>query len=322
MLVPDYRRYLDPRTLARIARLELRARLVAEGTISGMHRSPYRGSSVEFAEHRQYVPGDDLRYFDWKVFSRTDKPYVRQYEEDSNLVCELVVDCSASMAYRSPGQAMSKHDYGISLAAAIAFLALRQQDAVGLTLFDESIRRQVRASDARGQWRKVIEELQGQAHGRKTSIRGVLESLAERLVRRSLVVVISDLLERPEDTLRGLQRLAYRRHDVLVLHVLDEAEVALPFRGPTLFAGMEGGGRILAEPQAIRDRYLEIVGDYLETLRRGCRALNADYGLFVTSQPLDAALGAYLAARAARWRQGRGARGGGGRGARGAGGGA
>lgn len=296
----DYRRYLDAKTLARIEPLELRARLVVEGFYSGMHRSPYQGLSVEFAEHRQFTQGDDLRHIDWKVYGRTDKRYVKRYVEETNLVCMLVVDASESMSYRSHAAELSKFEYATSAAAALAYLAIQQHDSVGLVSFDEKIGRYVKPANHSSHWKTLVNELERPTGGVKTSVRAVLDDLAERLKRRTLVVLISDLFDDVESIIKGLQRLQYRRHDIIVLHVLDPAELTFDFRGPTRFDGLEGMGRLDVDPAAIRKPYLEEVDRFLTTLRAQCRRLHIDCETLNTGERLDLALSAYLANRAAR----------------------
>ncbi|MCG3137924.1 MAG: hypothetical protein HJJLKODD_01779 [Phycisphaerae bacterium] len=301
-LAKDYRRYLDPRTLAKIANLDLRARLVVEGYISGMHRSPYRGYSIEFAQHRHYVQGDDIRHIDWKVFARTNKYYIKQYEEETNLVCLLGVDCSESMAFRSSEAPMSKHDYAVSIAAALSYLALRQQDSVGLATFDDGITRFIRPTNNPAQWKVVIHELEGSTGPSKTSLRKVLDELSERLKRRTLIVLISDFFDDLENIRQGLRYLRYHRNEVILCQVLDPAELEFPLKGPTLFRGMEKLGTLLAEPRTLRERYLEEMQRFTAQLRRLCRELKLDYVLFNTRDPLDVALSTYLATRGATMR--------------------
>ena len=296
----DYAKYLDPKVLARIAALDLRARLVVEGYVSGMHRSPYRGYSVEFAEHRQYSQGDDLKHLDWKVFARTDKFYVKQYEEETNLNCLLVLDRSESMAFRSDPTGLTKHEYAVAVAASLAYLALQQQDSVGLALFDEDVGRLLSPSNNPSFWKTLVHEMEGSIGPKKTSVRAVLDDLAERFPRRSLVVLVSDLFDDPHEVLRGLKHLRYRKHDVIVFNVLDDAELTFPYARATLFDGLEGYGELLADPRALRRRYLEEVHRFTDTLRRGCRDLRIDYEILNTARPLDVALSAYLATRNAR----------------------
>jgi len=295
----DYKRYLDPKVLAKISGLDLRARLLVEGYFSGLHRSPYCGASVEFADYRQYVQGDDFRHIDWKVYARTDKHYIKEYEQETNLTCLLVVDCSESMSYQSDNAPMSKHDYATSVAAALAYLALRQQDSVGLVLFDERITQYIRPSNHRAHWKTLVRELVGATGPGKTSVRNVLDDVAERAGRRSMVVLISDLFDDGAEILTGLQHLRYRRNEVLVFNVLDPAELSFPFAGPTRFEGLEATDTLLTEPRLLRQRYLAEIDRFVAGLRRGCRDMQIDYELFDTAGALDAAISAYLATRSA-----------------------
>jgi len=299
LLQEDYRKYLDPKVLAKIAALDLRARLIVEGYIQGIHKSPYQGFAVEFAQHRQYSPGDDLKFLDWKVFGRTDRYYIKQYEEETNLNCLFVVDCSESMAYNS-GDGLSKYDYGLSLAAAIMYLALQQQDSVGLALFDTDVKKYIRPSNNPTQWKLLIHEMHDQTGPAKTSLGAVLHDLAERLSRRSLVVLVSDLFDDPRETIKGFQHLRYKRHEVIVFHVMDPYELTFPFEQTTLFKGLEFYPELLCEPRALRDGYLREVHRFTREIKRGCRDMHIDYELMETSRPLDVALSVYLATRAAR----------------------
>jgi len=291
---------ITPALLAGLGTLELRARTLVEGLVSGMHRSPYRGFSVEFTEHRKYSQGDDLKHLDWKVFARNDKYYVKQYEQETNLRMLLVLDASESMNYRSEPKGLSKYQYASVMAAALAHLVLDQADAVGLMLFDDRPGRLVRASNRHGQYRALIQEMDRAPGSGKTRIRHVLDALAELLPQRHLVVLLSDLLDDPEDVLRGLRHLKHRRHEPLILQVLDHAEIEFPFTERSRFVGLEGIAPIVADPRALRARYLEEMKRYTDRLRRGCHDLRADYGRFDTHNPLDAGLSAFLAARAGR----------------------
>jgi uncharacterized protein (DUF58 family) len=299
----DYRKYLDPQVLAKIGGLELRARMIVEGFFSGIHHSPHQGLSVEFADHRVYTQGDDLRHIDWKVFGKTDKYYIKEYEQETNLNLMLVVDCSESMGYRSELAALTKHEYATSIAAAVAYLTLQQQDAVGLTRFDEHITEFLRPTNNAHHWKTLVHELDGRTGPAKTSIGRVLAELAERLHHRLLIVLISDLFDTPESILKGLKLLRYRRHEVIVWNVWDPAELSLPFSGPVMFEGLEQSGRLLTDPQSLRTRYVEEVERFQNQLRAGCGHMLIDYSVFNTGMPLDAALSGYLATRNARLRQ-------------------
>lgn len=296
----DTRRYLDPAVLAKIGALDLRARRLVEGFISGMHRSPFHGFSIEFAEHRKYAQGDDLRHLDWKVYGRTDKHYVKQYEQETNLHLLLAVDCSASMTYRSAGAPMSKRDYATTLAAAIAYLALHQSDAVGLATFDSRLHKTHRASNTPTHWRTIVTELEHASGAGATAFGPVMNALADSLHSRHMVVIVSDLFADARTILAGVKHLRHRGHEPIVLHVLDPAERTFPFDGATEFDGLEDHDRIRAEPGAVRRRYVELVRQWVADIRSGCLGEHVDYELVDTGEAPAAALGTYLANRARR----------------------
>ncbi|HEY2894378.1 MAG TPA: DUF58 domain-containing protein [Pirellulales bacterium] len=295
--MPASKRFLRPEAIARIARLDLRARLVVEGFLSGIHRSPRFGQSVEFLQHRQYAPGDDLRHVDWKVWAKQDRYYVKQFEEDTNLRATLLVDVSGSMRYGS-GQ-MDKYEYGATLAACLAYLLLRQQDAVGLVSFDESIRVKVPQRTKRGHLEAIVQGLAAGEPREKTDLFGILRGAAEAYPRRGLMVLISDLLVNRDGLFKGLKLLRQQGHDVVVFHVLDDEELEFSFSGPTRFEGLELDERLACNPRALRDGYLEALGQYLDEVRIGCSRDSIDYVLFRTSQPLEAPLSAFLSYRQA-----------------------
>jgi uncharacterized protein (DUF58 family) len=281
--------------IKRISRLELRARHIVEGFLSGMHRSPYFGQSIEFRQHREYAFGDDLRHVDWKVWARQDRLYVKQYEEDTNLRCTLLVDVSASMQY---GQGVfNKYEYTCTLAASLAYLLLRQQDAVGAVAFDDKVRAQVPVRSRRTHLQSVIETLAVSQPRDKTNMYAVLRSVAEASPRRGMMILCSDLLTDTEGTLRGLKLLRQRGHDVLVFHVMDDDELDFPFSGPTRFEGLEADMFLNCNPRALREGYLEALTQFLDNVRRNCARQVVDYALIRTSDALDAALATYLSNR-------------------------
>jgi len=294
----DSKRFLHPEVLKRIARLELRAQHVVEGFLAGMHRSPYFGRSVEFLQHREYTWGDDLRHVDWKVWAKQDRYYVKQFEEDTNLRCMFLVDVSASMRYGSG--AMTKYEYACTLATSLAYLALRQQDAVGCVSFDDAPRMTLPVRTKRNQLDSVIQALEVSVPGQKTDLYRVLRHVAESYPRRGMMILISDLLAERDGLFRGLRLLRSRGHDILVFHVLDDDELDFPFNGPTRFEGLELDRSLGCNPRALREGYLATLGKYLEEIRRGCALNNVDYALLRTAQPLDAALSTYLSDRLAR----------------------
>jgi len=297
----DLRKYLDPRVLSKITRLDLQARLVVEGFIAGLHRSPFHGFSVEFASHREYVPGDDTRHIDWKVQAKTDRYYVKQYEEETNLKATFLLDVSESMRYGSDG--MTKHQVAASIVASLAFLLLQQQDAVGLAVFDEDIRTIVPAAANPNHLKRLVHEMTQTSPRRKTSLEGVCHALAEKLPRRGLICVVSDLFVDLDGLLRGLQHFRHVDHEVVVLHVMDADELTFPFMGNTMFQGLEETGRALVEPRALRQAYLEAVERFCRDVKRACVAHHMDYRLISTADRLDAALLTFLAARAAAVRK-------------------
>lgn len=292
--------YLKPEIVARIQGLALRARLIVEGYVSGVHRSPFHGFSIEFAEHREYAPGDDLRYLDWKVFGRTDKFYLKQYEEETNLVCNLLLDTSESMAYQSPDAPLSKLQYAKCVAAALSYLVLHQQDSIGLTTFDREIRALARPSSNPSQLKQVLHLLEDAAGERKTETGPIFHNLAERFRKRGIVIVLSDLFDDVASMLAGLKHFRHRRHEVVLMHVLDPAELEFPFRRVTMFHGLEELPRVLADPPAIRKAYLKEFHAYIRELKRGCRMHRIDYVQMRTDQSFDVALSTYLASRSRR----------------------
>jgi len=286
---------LDPEVVLKISPLDLRARLVVEGFISGLHRSPYRGFSVEFAEYREYVPGDDVRHVDWKVYGKTDRYYIKQYEEETNLVCHVLLDLSESMAYGAKGR--TKQDYASTIAAALIYLVIQQQDAVGLALFDREVRKFLPPGSHSGHMKLLLHEIAQAKAGSKTEFGGVMRDLADRLRKRGLVVLVSDLLDDPETILHGVHLLRQRRHDVIVMHVLDRDELEFPFDTMTQFVGLEELGNRIVNPRALRTAYLAELESFRSAVERGCHASGADYVLLGTDKKLDVALSAYLAMR-------------------------
>ena len=292
-------RFLDPAVIARLGTMELKARTVVEGFLSGLHRSPYKGFSVEFAEYRQYLPGDDLSTLDWKVYARSDRHYVKKYEEETNLECHLLLDVSASMAYRGAA-AMSKLEYGSVLAAALAFLMNRQRDATGLIAFDERIAFRMPAGARPGHLHALLLALEQLKPGTKSDVGRPLHQLAEALVKRSLVVLISDLLDDPGPVIKGLRHLKFRGTDVVVFQVLDPNELTFPFKGPSRFRDLESAEEVTADPAAVRTAYLRELAGLTLRYDRELRGSGIDYVQLDTSQPLDFALLSYLSARSRR----------------------
>lgn len=293
--MPDSKRFLHPEAIKRIARLDIRARYIVEGFLSGVHRSPYFGQSVEFLQHREYTWGDDLRHIDWKVWAKADRLYVKQYEEDTNLRCNLLVDTSASMQYGSGP--LNKYEYACTIAVCLAYMLLRQQDAVSCTTFDEGVRSSVPPRSQHNHLQSIIATLDNNAPRQKTDMYRVLADVAQANPRRGMVVLVSDLLADRPGLLKGLKMLRQRGHDCMVLHVMDDDELDFPFSGPTRFEGLELPEHVRCNPRALRDGYLAALNEYLDEVRRGCARNVVDYALIRTSQPLDAALHSYLSSR-------------------------
>ena len=297
----NYQRFLNPQTLANLEGLDLQARMIVEGYVAGQHASPYHGFSVEFAQHREYVAGDDIRHVDWKVWSKTDKYYLKQYEEETNLLTYLLLDTSESMGYASEGN-VSKLQYAQYIAAALGYMVLRQQDSVGIALFDDAVRRMVRPSGQASHLKELLKVMDVTPAREKSDLGVVFHDLAERFKKRGVVVVLSDLFDEVPRILTGLKHLRHRRHEVIVFHILDPAEVDFPFRDVTLFQGMEGMPDVVADPHGLRRAYQTELRTYLDDLKRGCQAIDIDYVPLQTNQDLDGPLSSYLASRGLRVR--------------------
>jgi uncharacterized protein (DUF58 family) len=288
----DARRFLHPSTIARISRLDLRARQIVEGFITGMHKSPFFGHSVEFVQHREYVPGDDIRFLDWKVWSKTDRFYIKQFEAETNLRCTLVVDVSESMQYgRGP---LNKYEYGCTVAACLAYLLLRQQDSAGLVTFDDDVRQILPARSSQNHLDAIVNAMHVSKPREKTNLEYILKRVAETVPVRGMIVLISDLLSDRGPLLKGLEMLRHGKHDVLVFHILDDDEMEFPFAGTTRFEGMEELPNLLCDPRALRDGYIEALNEYLVEVRRGATRMGVDYNLVRTSDYLDAVLSKFL----------------------------
>ncbi len=299
-IATDYRRYLEPRTLAKVSALDLRARLVIEGLMTGMHRSPYQGISVEFAQHRQYVPGDDIRHVDWKVFGKTDKIYLKQYLEETNLQLVCIVDASESMGYSSidAGGAMwSKYDHATAIASVLSYMAIQQGDSAGLAVFDQTLARFFKPSNLPNQWKILLNEMQLVPRWNKTNTGKILDQIAEKLSHRSLIVLLSDFFDDIDSLKKGLRHLRYKKHEVMAFQILDPAEIGFPFEETTLFKGLEEMGELLTEPRALRDGYLEQLQLHTESMKKLCRGMNIDFVRMNSGDPLDVALSSFLAVR-------------------------
>ncbi len=296
--------YLDPKVLAKMTRLDLRARRVVEGFVSGLHRSPFHGFSVEFATHREYAWGDDIKHIDWKVHARTDRFYIKQYEEETNLKATFLLDASESMHYkRNVKEALSKYEYAATAAASLAFLLQQQQDAVALGIFDEELLSYLPPSASVAQLKSMIHAMDVVSPKKKTSLEPIAHSLAEKISRRGLLCLISDLFVDIDGVIKALEHFRHYDHEVIVLHIMDADELEFLFQGTTQFRGLEDTGRVNIESRVLREAYLNEVNDFCREVKRRCIATRIDYKLISTADQLDAALCAFLAARAAAARK-------------------
>lgn len=290
--------YLKPEVLARVVPLGLRAQRVVEGTISGLHRSPLHGLSVEFADYREYAPGDDLKRLDWRAYARSNRYYIKRYEEETNFRATLLVDASASMKYGRKAQrgegGMTKFDYAATLAASIAVMCIKQRDAIGMALFDSAERTWLRPSAAASQLTKILDQLQNARPDRTTDLGPVLDKVAAQINARGVVVVISDLLCDLDAFYRGLGRLQYQGHDILIFQVLDPEEIELPFNDSVLFRDIEGAEELFAEPWAFRKAYKAAMEAFIGDVGKRCRTAGIDHVLLTTADDLGEALSKYL----------------------------
>ena len=315
-------KYLDPAVVSRLGNMDLKARLIVEGYIAGLHRSPYHGFSVEFAEYRQYMQGDNIKTIDWKVFGKTDRTYVKLFEEETNLIGTVLLDKSASMGFPTAEEArerqrweqrsrrrrsgdprkdaappITKLAYGSLLAASLAYMMIRQQDAVGLCLFDDVVRTLIPHRSVRKQLFHILQKLEDIEPGEKTSISPALHAIAERMKRRGLVILISDLMDDPKALIDGLKHFRHRQHEVIVFHILDPREVDLDYKDEIEFEDLESGRKLRLEPAFLREQYTQDVAAWIDRLNRSCRNHQIDYNLLQTDTPYDQALTAYLGKR-------------------------
>ncbi|MFN7914934.1 MAG: DUF58 domain-containing protein [Vicinamibacterales bacterium] len=292
---PRTRQFLDPAVVARLGTLELRARTIVEGFLTGLHRSPFKGFSVEFAEYRQYMPGDDPAMIDWKVYARSDRHYVKRFEEETNLDCHILLDVSGSMGYGSRG--LTKFEYAQCLAASLAYLMNKQRDGVGLTAFDEGIVGMLPASARGGHLRAILVTLERLKLGQKTNVAKPMHQLASSITKRGMVVLISDLLDEPERVIQGLRHFTFRGTDVVVFHVLDPHELEFPFERATKFQDMESDHEVMAVPALVRQHYIEAMQALIERYKRELGGAGIDYHLLTTKDPLELGLMRYLSTR-------------------------
>jgi uncharacterized protein (DUF58 family) len=295
----DYRRYLQPDVVSHLKGMELRARLVVEGFMAGLHKSPYHGFSVEFAEHRQYMPGDSIRNIDWKVYAKSDRYFVKEYEEETNLKSYILIDTSASMGYSSDEKnRINKLEYCSYLAASLTFLMLKQRDSVGVVGFDEHIHTYIPPKSVAGHLHVLLKQLDRLSASEKTNISDTLHQMADRIKRRGLIILMSDLFDDPHKVFAGLKHFRHRKHEIIVFHVLDPRERDFSFPREAIFQDLETGERITTLPWQIRKSYKHELNSVFDEFSRECRMSNIDYHLIDTSVPYDHALLAYLNKRA------------------------
>lgn len=296
MTKPDYKTYLTPDVVSRLATMELRARLVVEGFITGLHKSPYHGFSVEFAEHRQYMPGDEIRRLDWKIYGRTDRYYIKEFEEETNLKSYIIIDASKSMDFKSEGS-VTKLQYASFLAAALCYLMMSQRDAVGLVVYDEEIRKFIPPHSTKTYLQTILVELQNLQAQNKTGTGRALNRVAEQIRRRGLVIIFSDLLDNQDEVLKALRHFRYKNNEILLFHVLDPRERNFNFGRDAIFRDMESGDELMTQPYQIQRAYQEAMLEFISRYKQECREQRIDYVLLDTSIPFDVALYEYLLKR-------------------------
>jgi len=289
----DYRKYLQPEFVARLANMEIVARLVVEGFITGLHKSPYHGFSVEFAEHRQYMPGDEIRHVDWKIYGRTDRYYIKQFEEETNLKAYILLDASKSMAFSSADR-ISKLTYASYIAAALAQLMVQQRDAVGITIYDEKVRVSMPPHSTKTYLREILRQLELLTAANKTATANSLHHIAEQIKRRGLVIILSDLFDRPHDVMSALRHFRHKKNEVIVMQILDPLERSFAFGGEALFKDLETSEELMTQPWHIEKSYREAMKKFVDQYKKECRENNIDYVLLDTGTPFDAALTEYL----------------------------
>ena len=290
------RKYLDPVLLSKLGNMDLVARCAVEGLLSGLHPSPLHGFSVEYSDHRDYQPGDELKFLDWRMFGRSDKLYIKQYQQETNVTVYILLDSSKSMSFASDGS-VSKMDYGSFLAAALSYLMLSQSDSAGLILFAEKVKKRIPPSSKRTYLNAILTALQGNKPAGRTNLADVLHTVAETTKRRGIVILISDLLDDAADIYKGLAHLKYLNHDVIIFHIMDHQELNLDYKGLIQFEDLESDAKIRTFPQSLREAYRKRVAEFVEDIEKTAGRSRIDYCLLDTSEPLDKALMVYLAKR-------------------------
>jgi uncharacterized protein (DUF58 family) len=292
----DYRKYLQPEVVAKLSNMELVARLVVEGFITGLHKSPYHGFSVEFAEHRQYMPGDEPKHIDWKIYGKTDRYCIKQFEEETNLKSYIILDASRSMAYGS-NRKISKLEYASYIAAALSYLMVQQRDAVGLTVYDEKVRTFMPPHATKSYLKAILKQLELTEGSNKTGTAASLHQIADRIKRRGLVIILSDLFDKPNEVATALKHFRHKKNEVIVMQVLDPLERSFAFGGDAVFKDMETSEEIITQPWHLQKAYQEEMKKFLDYYKKECRENNIDYVLLDTTTPFDTALFQYLSKR-------------------------
>lgn len=287
--------FLDPKVLSKLSRLDIRARGLVEGSFSGQHKSPHKGSSVEFSQYRKYVAGDDIKNLDWKVYARSDRFYIKEFEADTNLRCYLVVDCSGSMGFS--GESGSKMDYARKLAGSLAYLLVLQSDSVGLHCFNDTVISDIPPRNKPSHLHNIFEVLSSVPPRGETDIVTILHNLAEKIRKRALVIVFSDFFAEVEPLIDCFHHLMHRKHDLAVFHLVDDAEMNFNFNRPIRFIDMEDASTLISEPGMTRNEYLRIFTQYMENIKKGCREFKVDYRLCRMSEPYDSVLSDFLLER-------------------------
>jgi len=289
----EYRKYLQPEVVAKLHNMELVARLVVEGFITGLHKSPYHGFSVEFAEHRQYMPGDEIKHIDWKIYGRTDRYYIKQFEEETNLKAYLILDASRSMSFGSESR-ISKLEYASYIVASLAHLMVQQRDAVGLTVYDETIRTYMPPHATKTYLKEILRRLEQLEASNKTATADSLHQIAERIKRRGLVIILSDLFDKPDQVMSALRHFRHKKNEVVVMQVLDPLEKSFAFGKDAVFKDLETKEELTTQPWHIQKAYQEAMKQFLERYKKECREHAIDYVLLDTATPFDVALFEYL----------------------------
>lgn len=292
----NYRKYLDPSVISKLNSIELKARFVVEGFMVGLHKSPYHGFSVEFSEHRAYNQGDSIRNIDWKVYGKSERYYIKQYEEETNLICNVILDISKSMDYKQSGS-ITKLEYGSTLAAALIYLMLQQQDSVGLSLYSDKIETYLPPKSSRVYLRPLLQALDSVKASNKTQTAGCLHSVAEKIKKRGMVIIISDFFDEPESVISAIKHFHFKKNEVIVFQLLDPVEKNFNFGRDAIFVDKETGEEMTTQPYQIQKAYQNAMSDFIKKIKGECRNFGVEYNLIETDTPFDKALFSYFKKR-------------------------